>query len=177
MVCLFTNFGATSFSFVQIADIKWISKLATCYNMHFPLQSTATPNKTKLRSKLIRCPVMEWRHPPWFFGLWTTAVSKSTSLTQGYPFGHLSHWNCWVSAVIQCPPLFKHYLFLAHLRHRLKWDFLIKICPLSAIGIVVVVINFSHFHHLQFQPNLAPSIPGPKKFKFVNMNPYTKGDN
>ena len=35
--------------------------------------------------------------------------------------------------------------FLAHLSWRLKWAFLIKICPLS---VVVVVVNFSHFHLL-----------------------------
>ena len=34
--------------------------------------------------------------------------------------------------------------FLAHLSRRLKWAFLIKICPLS----VVVIVNFSHFHLL-----------------------------
>ena len=36
--------------------------------------------------------------------------------------------------------------FLAHLSRRLKWAFLIKICPLSVV--VVVVVNFSHFHLL-----------------------------
>ena len=36
--------------------------------------------------------------------------------------------------------------FLAHLSQRLKWAFLINICPLSVF--VVVVINFSHFHLL-----------------------------
>ena len=43
--------------------------------------------------------------------------------------------------------------FLAHLNRRLKWAFLIKICPLSVVvvvvvGVVVVVVNFSHFHLL-----------------------------
>ena len=37
-------------------------------------------------------------------------------------------------------------LFLANPRQKLKWALLIKICPLS---VVVVVINFSHFHLLQ----------------------------
>ena len=64
--------------------------------------------------------------------------------------------------------------FLAHLSQRLRWAFLIKICPLSVIvvDIVVVVVNFSHFHLLlqnhalgQFQPNLAQSIHGWKGFK------------
>ena len=41
---------------------------------------------------------------------------------------------------------FKDYVFLAHLSRRLKWAFLIKICPLSVV--VVVVVNFSHFHLL-----------------------------
>ena len=36
-------------------------------------------------------------------------------------------------------------IFIAHLSRRLKWAFLIKICPLS---VVVVVVNFSHFHLL-----------------------------
>ena len=34
----------------------------------------------------------------------------------------------------------------AYLSQRLKWTFLIKICPLSIVG---VVVNFSHFHLLQ----------------------------
>ena len=38
--------------------------------------------------------------------------------------------------------------FLDHLSRRLKWDFLIKICPLSVVVVVVVVVNFSHFHFL-----------------------------
>ena len=39
--------------------------------------------------------------------------------------------------------------FLAHLSWRLKWAFLIKICPLFlVIVVVIVVINFSHFHLL-----------------------------
>ena len=43
--------------------------------------------------------------------------------------------------------------FLAHLSQRLKWAFLIKICPLSVVVVVVVVVvgvavNFSHFHLL-----------------------------
>ena len=45
--------------------------------------------------------------------------------------------------------------FLAHLSRRLKWAFLIKICWLSIIVVdivvcvvVIVVINFSHFHLL-----------------------------
>ena len=44
-------------------------------------------------------------------------------------------------------------MFLAHLSRRLKWAFLIKICPLSVVVVVVVtvvivVVNFSHFHLL-----------------------------
>ena len=35
---------------------------------------------------------------------------------------------------------------LANLSHRFKWAFLIKICPLSVV--VVVDVNFSHFHLL-----------------------------
>ena len=38
------------------------------------------------------------------------------------------------------------YPFFTHLRQRLKWAFLI-VCPLSVI-VVVVVVNFSHFHLL-----------------------------
>ena len=38
------------------------------------------------------------------------------------------------------------YVFLAHLSRRLKCAFLITICQLSVI--VVVVVNFSHFHLL-----------------------------
>ena len=38
---------------------------------------------------------------------------------------------------------------LAHLSWRFKWAFLIKICPLSIIGVVVrVIVNFSHIHLL-----------------------------
>ena len=40
------------------------------------------------------------------------------------------------------------FLFLAHLNRRLKWAFLIKICPLFVVVVVVVVVNFSHFHLL-----------------------------
>ena len=44
-------------------------------------------------------------------------------------------------------------LFLSHLSRKLKWAFLIKICPLSVVVdgvvvVVVVVVNFSHFHLL-----------------------------
>ena len=39
----------------------------------------------------------------------------------------------------------KEKRFLAHLSQRIKWAFLIKICPLSFFG---VVVNFSHFHLL-----------------------------
>ena len=38
--------------------------------------------------------------------------------------------------------------FSAHLSRRLKWAFLIKICPLSVVVVVVVFINFSHFRLL-----------------------------
>ena len=43
--------------------------------------------------------------------------------------------------------LLGHYAgisFLAHLSRRLKWAFLITICPLSFV-VVVVVVNYSHF--------------------------------
>ena len=45
--------------------------------------------------------------------------------------------------------------FLAHLSRRIKWAFLIKICPLSVVVVVVLVVgvvdvNYSHFlSHLQ----------------------------
>ena len=42
--------------------------------------------------------------------------------------------------------------FFAHLSQRLKWAFLIKICPLSVVVVVVVVgvvVNISHFYLLQ----------------------------
>ena len=39
-------------------------------------------------------------------------------------------------------------IFLAHLNRRLKWALLIKICPLSVVVVVGVVLNFSHFHLL-----------------------------
>ena len=73
---------------------------------------------------------------------------------------------------------------LAHLSRRLKWAFLIKICPLSVVidvvfvvvvvgvFVCVVVVNFSHVHLLlqnhwtKFQPNLAQSIVGWRGFKF-----------
>ena len=40
---------------------------------------------------------------------------------------------------------YKGKMFLAHLSWRLKWAFVIKICPLS---VVLVIVNFSHFHPL-----------------------------
>ena len=50
------------------------------------------------------------------------------------------------------PTLYYDETFLAHLSRRLKWAFLIKICPLSVVVVVVVVVvfvvNFSHFHLL-----------------------------
>ena len=40
-------------------------------------------------------------------------------------------------------------LFLANLSRRLKLAFLVKICPFSVVVVVVVVgVNFSHFHLL-----------------------------
>ena len=80
---------------------------------------------------------------------------------------------------------------LAHLSRRLKWAFLIKICPLSVVidvgfvvvvvGVVVgvVVVNFSHFHLLlqnhwtKFQPNLAQSIVWWRGFKFFQMKNHS----
>ena len=47
------------------------------------------------------------------------------------------------------------WLFLAHLSWRLKKTFLIKISPLSmVVVIIIVVVNFSHFH-LLLQNHLA----------------------
>ena len=43
---------------------------------------------------------------------------------------------------------YNHLCFLAHLSQRLKWAFLITICPLSVVVVVVAVVNFSHFHIL-----------------------------
>ena len=54
--------------------------------------------------------------------------------------------------------------FLAQLIQRLKWAFLIKICPLSVLVVLIVVVNFSHF-----QPNLAQNILGWRGFKFVQI--------
>ena len=52
--------------------------------------------------------------------------------------GGVVMWNEW------------GFWFLVHLSRRLKWAFLITICPLSiVVFVVVVVINFSHFHLLQ----------------------------
>ena len=51
--------------------------------------------------------------------------------------------SCIHSRPFSYPVNFKQ--FLAHLSRRLKWTFLIKICPLS---VFVVVVNFSHFHLL-----------------------------
>ena len=62
-------------------------------------------------------------------------------------------------------------LLLAHLSRRLKWAFLIKICPLSVVVVVVVVIIFSSSSPEQlgqFQPNLAQCILGWRGFKFVS---------
>ena len=53
---------------------------------------------------------------------------------------------------------------LAHLSWKLKWasDYL--------LSVHMSVLNFSHFHLLdQFQPNLAQSILGWRRFKFVQM--------
>ena len=51
----------------------------------------------------------------------------------------LQHVHCIINIFLKS--------FLAHLSQWLKWAFLIKICPLSVI-VVVVVLNFSHFHLL-----------------------------
>ena len=54
-------------------------------------------------------------------------------------------------------PSLYNIMLLAHLSRRLKWAFLIKICPLSVVIVVIVVfvvvvgivgVNFSHFNHL-----------------------------
>ena len=70
--------------------------------------------------------------------------------------------------------------FLAHLSQRLKWAFLIKICPLSAVGRCrrrcccccrkLFTFSSSSPGPLgQFQPNLAQSILGWREFKYVQM--------
>ena len=72
-----------------------------------------------------------------FIGIWSKLIRFTVNLF------HLDWWKqIWI------------YSFLAHLSRRLKWAFLIKICPLSVVVVVVVavvvvvVVNFSHFHLL-----------------------------
>ena len=79
---------------------------------------------------------------------------------------------------------------LAHLSPRLKWAFLITICPLTVF--VVVVVNFSHFqlllqnHWVNFNQTWhKASLVGWRGFKFVQMKncssfehtwiPFTQG--
>ena len=81
---------------------------------------------------------------------------------------------------------FKHVSFvgvLAHLSQRLKWAFLITICPLSVVVVVllvvgvvvIVVVNFSHCFFFSrttgsiSTKGLAQSILGWRRFKFVQM--------
>ena len=80
-------------------------------------------------------------------------------------------WESWYETQLEVFTLEDLYFnFLAHLSQRLKWAFLIKICLLSVVVfvVVVVVVNFSHFH-LLLQNNLAQSILGWRGFKFVQM--------
>lgn len=64
--------------------------------------------------------------------------------------------------------------FLAHLGQRLKWTFLIKICPLMSIIIIIIVIvidiaclNFSYFIFLR--------TPWPNSTKLFLKHPWNKG--
>ena len=59
-------------------------------------------------------------------------------------------WNFKISQMNVCIKLSKYFFesFLAHLRRKLKWAFLITMCSLSVV-VVVVVVNFSYFHLLQ----------------------------
>ena len=89
----------------------------------------------------------------------------------------------------------QHVIFLAHLSRRLKWAFLIKICPLSVVVVVVVVVvavvvfvvvvNFSHFHLLlqnhwanfnQIWHN-APLVKGIQGCSNERTHPFPRGDN
>ena len=50
--------------------------------------------------------------------------------------------------------------FLAHLIWRLKCVFLIKICPLSVVVIVVVVVNFCHWAKFHKPDTKRPWVKG-----------------
>ena len=76
------------------------------------------------------------------------------------------------------------YSFLAHMSRRLKWAFLIKICPLSVV-VVGIVVNFSHFHLLlqnhwvsfnQTWHNASFGEGNSSLFKCRAL-PFSKGDN
>ena len=58
-------------------------------------------------------------------------------------------WTIAISKLKVVKQVIMNGAFLAHLNRRLKWAFLMKICPLSVVVIVVVfvfiVVNFSHF--------------------------------
>lgn len=60
------------------------------------------------------------------------------------------------------------WAFLAHLSERLKRVFLIKVCQLSVV-VVVIVVNFSHLGNVSCKIYLGLRSPGPRWFKFVQI--------
>ena len=88
-------------------------------------------------------------------------------------------WTIAISKLKVVKQVIMNGAFLAHLNRRLKWAFLIKICPLSVVVIVVVfvfiVLNFSHFDLLlqnqwaNFNQTWHELILMWRGFKFVQM--------
>ena len=71
-------------------------------------------------------------------------------------------------------------LFLGHLSWKLRWAFLITCCPSVHLTVCkLFTFSSSSLEPLgQFQPNLAQSILGWMRFKFVQMNdPFSRGYN
>ena len=90
-------------------------------------------------------------------------------------------WTIAISKLKVVKQVIMNGAFLAHLNWRLKWAFLMKICPLSVVVIVVVfvfvVVNFSHFD-LLFQNQWASfNQTWHKSSLCEGPRPFPSGDN
>ena len=76
-----------------------------------------------------------------FIRRWGTGIQRFTLAS--FPKLSLVHMqNVFACThVLKITDIFSYSL--AHLSLEFKWDFLFKICP-----VVIIVINFPHFHHL-----------------------------
>lgn len=87
--------------------------------------------------------------------------------------------NQWWMAIVVWPDLKQLFLlsysFLAHIRWKLKLAFLFKMCPLSVVVVVIVVINFSLLqlllqkHWTYFKQKKHEPIFRWRAFKFVTI--------